>query len=398
MGTHREIIYATVAGNFVITSRGGGATAGLVIDNFSAKELAGNHSTQATAAARPAETARVNLLDKTEALTTAPWTVNNVSVAASGSAWRITDATAAASGSLQQSITAVATGLVVTYLVEFERQASGSFAVGFGSFWCFVDHATLATVNDVVFSGTSPTSSVALVSGTRYRLTCTVTTSAATSVFSIYPSVAAGAQVDINSVANQAVTGFLDVYNAHLQLGGTARYQHITTANTYDASVAPLAEKFDGVDDGYSTAPFAAGTLTNNMDCFIAVKRLSGATGILGANASGVAPYFAYFDPAGGLATASNGVGASSTYWVNGAALAAAATAVQLNTALTVGAWHILEVRNLDLSTWTKFLTSQYAAFFLNGLINQVVLCPAKSDGERLRIRRAMGAKVGLLL
>jgi hypothetical protein len=156
---------------------------------------------------------------------------------------------------------------------------------------------------------------------------------------------------------------------------------------------------FDGVDAGMATATVAAGAIGNsNMDCFIAVKRNSAAKGIL-ADVDAT-HFFGAFDSAGGVATASTLVGASSTYLVDGAAVpgGTGTTQVQLNTALTVGPWHLLEVRNLDLSAWTAFQISLLTGYFVNGNIKDVILLPAQSDANRSVIRKYLGSKVGLSL
>lgn len=167
---------------------------------------------------------------------------------------------------------------------------------------------------------------------------------------------------------------------------------------TWKLDGAIYSELLDGADDGYATAAFSAGTLTSNMDCFIAVKRNSAADTIPCSFDSGTG-HFAKM--ASGSATSATGAAAGTpTYFVDSTQVTggAAVTAGDLHTAMTVGAWHILEVRGLDLSAWTAFRVSLYTAQMLNGNIGGVILCPAQTDSRRAQIRRWLGNKVGLSL
>ena len=138
------------------------------------------------------------------------------------------------------------------------------------------------------------------------------------------------------------------------------------------------------------------------MDCFIAIRRTSAAKGALFTSSVGATAAFGVFDSAGGAALATLAAGgAVSIYLVNGTALnggAAGVTQVQLDTALTPGNWFVLEIRNLDLSTWTNAQLSQLALYFVNGHEGGVILAPAGSAALRSQNRAWLGAKVGLVL
>ena len=151
---------------------------------------------------------------------------------------------------------------------------------------------------------------------------------------------------------------------------------------------------FDGLDDSLSTSPI---TLGGDMDCFIAVRGDSAANAIVAAQQSGAARFFGYSESAASLTVQGSGT-AHSTYVDAAFVGGASATAQQLKDALTPGAWHILEVRNLDLSPWTAFGLSNYGGYRLNGGIAGIILCPAGSEATRAKNREWLGAKVGLTL
>ena len=277
-GRKTGYVYCSSAStSFTVILRSEGSFVG-TIDNISVKELPGNHAFQATSASRPVLSARYNLLTKTEQFDDAAWTKNSATVAANGSAWRITDATVVASANIQQSVTVVA-NTPHTFQLEFEKQASGIFAIAIGNFFCYVNHATLATFNETSFAGVNPSSSVALVSGTQYRLTCTVTLASAGSNVRIFAALATMSG-DVNGGSNPAATGFLDVYKADFRVTNNGitqpAYQRVNTATDYDTTGFLPYLKFDGVDDSLSTNSISF-TATDKMSVFAGVRKLSDA-------------------------------------------------------------------------------------------------------------------------
>ncbi|MEP6587127.1 MAG: hypothetical protein ABJA84_00015 [Polaromonas sp.] len=155
---------------------------------------------------------------------------------------------------------------------------------------------------------------------------------------------------------------------------------------------------FDGVDDGLATATFAAGTLTSNMDVFVAVKRNTaselctifsrGGTSFLGAFATaGVSPEgAAYF-----------GAGAPSM-WVDGALVPGGNSRLALGGALTIGAWRVVEFRNVNLSAWTDIGLATYPGYRPAMSVVGVVVSVAQSDAKRTQIRQYLANKVGVVL
>ena len=164
---------------------------------------------------------------------------------------------------------------------------------------------------------------------------------------------------------------------------------------TWKLTSSIYSDLFDATDDGYGLT-FSAGTLTNSMDAFVAIKKTAGAAQVTCANALTGVRYFGY--AANGSASPStDSSGANSTYFVDGTQLAggASVTAGTVYTALNNGAWHILEVRDLDLSAWAGFFFGQ-TTVLINGSIGGAVVCPAQDATTRARIRTWLGREVGL--
>ena len=168
---------------------------------------------------------------------------------------------------------------------------------------------------------------------------------------------------------------------------------------TYTVSGGATYLLHDGADDGNATASFAAGTLTSNMDMFMVVKRNTGADLVFFSETTGGGRYLIAY--AGATSSAFNAMGSAGTIAVNGVDVpgGTAVTAGDLSTAIPSGSWVVLEVRNMDLSAWTKFAVSQYySGFYLNGQVGEVVLRQVMTTGERNSVRTALGASVGLTL
>lgn len=166
----------------------------------------------------------------------------------------------------------------------------------------------------------------------------------------------------------------------------------------YQSALGVMFDRADGVDDGLATAAVAAGTFTNNMDFFIALRRTSAAKGLLAAQSTVSAENFCLFDPAGAALIAHSSVGANITYFVDGVQVGGTntTTRVQLDAALTTNVWHVLEARNVDLSTWTKFLTGNYSGWPTSVDIAGAILLPAQNATVRGQLRSWLGGKVGL--
>ena len=168
------------------------------------------------------------------------------------------------------------------------------------------------------------------------------------------------------------------VTTAQLERGSVVTpYQRVNTASDYDASVAPTYTKYDGIDDALASAPFAAGTLTSGMDCMIAVRRDSAGNAIFAYRPD----HSAFFAAAesGSPATANANAGSASIF-VDGVQLTGGTSVTRdtLYTALSVGPWHILELRGLNLSAWPSLGIAGFGAgYHLNGAIGDIMLYPS---------------------
>ena len=204
-------------------------------------------------------------------------------------------------------------------------------------------------------------------------------------------------------------TVLTDPGNHMLQATSTARPllsaydgQTLGPGDTYPSTGFPYYLDFDGTDDGMATASFAAGTLTSDMDCLIAVRRDSDANAVCGLyeSVSDANKVFGIAESGSGSGCVGSGAG-TPTVWVDGAQLTGgtAVTRGTLHTALSAGDWHILELRGLDLSTWTAAGAGLYTSYVLNGAQGGILLFPSSTPtADRDAARTWLGAKVGLTL
>jgi hypothetical protein len=152
------------------------------------------------------------------------------------------------------------------------------------------------------------------------------------------------------------------------------------------------------VDDGMATAAFAAGTLTLGramdcmiavtgagfgMDCLITVRRDSAARVSAFTTASQTPPSSSAWLKWSGSGCVGSGAG-TPTVWVDNAQLTGgtAVTRGTLHTALTVGDYHILEFRGLDLSTWTAAGFGLYTSYVFPGARGDILLYPSTASTE----------------
>jgi hypothetical protein len=149
------------AGDNVFFYPASGATRA-TIDNISVREIPGNHMLQSTSAARPLESARVNLLTYTEDFGNAVWTKELVT----GSATTITETTGTGSHRTSRGTPTVVAGAAYRYFVRVKRgvgsrnidlvgvNAPAYFVQGFilsgaGTVGAYSDYGGTATVTDV---------------------------------------------------------------------------------------------------------------------------------------------------------------------------------------------------------------------------------------------------------
>ena len=193
----------------------------------------------------------------------------------------------------------------------------------------------------------------------------------------------------------------IDIWHPQLQIGTTATdYQSVPGDGSTYATDFPIAQLYDGVDDGMATAAFTAGTLTSAMDCMIAVRRDSGAQCVAGLYSMPVGQYFGHAQAgSGGLCSVNVG---TPTVWVDGVQLTGG-TSVEpgtLNTALTVGAWHIVEFRGLDLSSITQAGWGDFGfGYSVNGARGDIMLYPSTdSTADKDAARQYLADYYGVTL
>ena len=213
-----------------------------------------------------------------------------------------------------------------------------------------------------------------------------------------------GLALDIRAGA----TALADPGNHMLQASTTARPlesaydgQTLGPGNTYDATGITPFQLYDGVDDGMATASFAAGTLINGMDCMIAVRRDSGTIAVAGLNNQPQNVFFGIYVQDDNVNPDHGGCGTPTT-WVDGSQLTGGTSVTRgtLYNALTAGEWHILEYRDLDLSTWTQAFWGNFGAtFFVNGARGDIMLFPSPADAtDRDAARQYLADKYGVTL
>jgi hypothetical protein len=178
----------------------------------------------------------------------------------------------------------------------------------------------------------------------------------------------------------------IEVWHPQFELGLDATdYQAVLGNGSTYATDFPIAQLYDGVDDGMATAAFSAGTLIDGMDCMIVVRRDSAAACVAGLY-NGIADatkFFGMAESGSGSGCVGSGAG-TPTVWVDNAQLSGgtAVTRGTLHTALTVGDWHILEFRGLDLSTWTAAGFGLYTSYVFPGPRGDILLYPSTASTE----------------
>lgn len=333
-----------------------GASAGQtgVFEGVTCKEVPGNHMLQSTSAARPLLSARVNLLNYSEDFSNAVWTkagctpTNNYGVAPDGT-------------------TTAARLLFSGANVLISQLLSAAIGTSNSGVWIkgVVGETVLVTVNAI---DTPPL----------------FTFTGAWQQYEISDSPNPVDRLVISTYLSATARDVL-VWHPQISIGTTALpYQPILTdGSSYSSTGFPIAQLYDGVDDGMATAAFSAGTLINGMDCLIAVRRDSAANVIAGLYIGGSPGYFGAAQAASG--TDNSYLCGTPQVWVDNQQLTGggAVSMGTLHTALTPGECHILEFRDLDLSAWTAASVAGFGSGFnLNGAIGDILLYPSTASTE----------------
>ena len=342
----------------------------------------GNHMLQSTSAARPLMSARVNLLTYTEDFS---------------NYWNVLVAVLSAS--------AVTPPDIATTAVKYTKNAGSDFASVYryynttGNYnWSLVAKSAgwqylglylqnpdrlcyFDIVNGVL--GTIAAGCVATIEDLGdgwFRCSVSHTANGTNA-----PSFFATPTDNVYAPTGDGVSGIY-VTAAQYEIGTqVTSYQAILTDGSTYATDFPIAQLYDGVDDGMATATFTAGTLIDGMDLQIPVRRDSAAACVAGLY-NGIADatkFFGMAESASGSGCVGSGAG-TPTVWVDNAQLTGgtAVTRGTLHTALTVGDYHILEFRGLDLSTWTAAGFGLYTSYVFPGARGDILLFPSTASTE----------------
>jgi len=385
----------------------GAGTADCPVGYSTDKSGRGIHLLQASAAARPVLSARVNLLAaKSEQFDT--WPSNAVTVTP--------NSTAAPDGAVSADTLTGTAGGASLYLTSGMPIAGGvpctasvhvlktSGATTFpmlafhGVGGTDVDGDVILNTNTGVLAvraGVPGAINLAVTSeGFFWRVAWSIVTGAANTGLKLFVYPAGSSN---GTDYDGAKTGAIVAWGAQIEIGSTAtRYQKVTDASNYDTAGFPLFYRGDGVDDGLA-ASFAAGTLTSNMTLLMAIKRTSAAGLVALFRAAGSANYVGSMTSGG--AGAASALSGTPTYRVDGVDVpgGAGTTEGQLHTALTVGPWHILEIRGIDMSAWVSAGLGYFSGGY-PGAANYGghILRDALSEADCARARRYLARKVGV--
>jgi hypothetical protein len=375
--TERKKVDSNALLYFASASASTTATATLV----SLKKISGNHLFQSTAGSRPVVNSRVNQLSDTPSMTSS-WFGECTITEAGATA---PDGTLSAL-KLTPDVSGNPPGITAASNNRYFREV-----VGVNGGW----------VNSVYFKTDVQDSDVAIYVVDRASDTLIATTTATTnntwqhlSVSGTTGGVEEGVRFVISTEFDVLVWG-PDSRMASDADKGFPVYQRVVSDTDYDTVGFPTSWQFDGVDDGILSAAFSAGTLSASMDCFVAIKRNSDLNSVVTGNPS-VPEYFGCYDPTDPISVTASGVGVAFSNFVDGVAVAN--TRQALSDALGIGEWHVLEVRDLDLSGWLSANISGYGGWLIDGEVAGYILCESQSTDVRAQIRRYLGNKVGLTL
>jgi len=355
---------------------------------------------QATATSRPVASARVNWLTGTESLDQAPWSLISVIPTPAQLAWdgeltackfAAVASTVTAAGAYQNSFSGVNAVQIM------DAKADGVNFIGFidqtgsnGAVWFDVLNGVVGSQN-YGYTGT-----ITPLPNGWFRCTLILPVGVTQPYYQWFMAATDGS-LWFNG---DGAKGVLLAYPSDGPAG--MPYQRVNTASDYDASAGPTYCDLDGTDDGWLSATFTADTaFTDGMDALIAVRRDSAANAVCGlyqsvAEANKV---FGIAESGSGSGCVGSGAG-TPTVLVDGTQLTGgtAVTRGTLHTALTPGDWHILEFRNLDLSTWTSIGFGLYTSYVLNGGYGGHKVFSNGQDANRDLARAQMAAYFGVTL
>jgi hypothetical protein len=283
-GSHFAVFTATATTTYFKPTVGGTGKYAF-FDNISVRELAGNHATQATAAARPTYSiepvgGRRNLLTFSEQFDNAAWAKTNATVTANSvvapdgttTADKLVESATSGYHIASQFIgSVVATSVTFTVYAKAAERSWLLLSAYVGSdAICYFDLATPA----VGTMGAGCTGTITAVgSDGWYR--CSVTRTVTAGTYGLGHIVGPTTGNNVGSYAGDITKGIL-IWGAQLELGSTAtNYQRVTTQHDVtEAGVASVSYLyFDGADDAMVTSSVNF-TSTNKMTAFAGYRAI----------------------------------------------------------------------------------------------------------------------------
>lgn len=414
-GTISLIFIATATTQHVSATAAAGALAAETfdVDNITVKLLDGNHKLQATAGNRPVLSARLNLLTYSEEFNNAAWTKTratitaNATVAPDGTTTADTlveDTTVSNTHIVLGTSTGVAPSVTSVFSIFVKAATRSSILMSLHDNAATVDAVSAAydlvagTVSIAAASvglGSGAVASISGIGGGWFK--CVLSGKPSTGGTTTQARISLrNAPTGSTAYTGDGTSG-LFIWGAHLNIGSVAdRYQRIAAATDYDTVGFPAYIKYDGSNDSL-TSTFGAGTLTSDMDVFIAVKRNAATGFVAGAIAPASGSYFGSVLSTG--IAAANANAGTPTYYINGMQVPglAAVTEVALHTAMPEGVPLIFEARNVALDAWTG-LSGGYFSGGYPGSISEYgkIVCPAQSAASRTAIRDYLAGEAGV--
>lgn len=285
-GSYNIVIVAQFDGSIGL-NRVASHTGSLTIDDFSVKELPGNHATQSVLASRPVygiEPAggRRNLLTFSEDQTNAAWVKTRSSISANSTAApdgtltadKLVEDTTAANNHTSYQI--IGSNPIGTYTASVYAKAGERSQIQFAQ---TITTGRFAEFNlstgTVIGTPTNCTASIVAAGSGWYRCSITYTTAVVQDLTNVIYLINGGTVV----YTGDGVSGAF-LWGAQLELGSTATaYQRVTTA--YDVTEAGVQSchyvQYDGSDDGMVTNSIDF-TATDKMSVFAGVWKRSDAS------------------------------------------------------------------------------------------------------------------------
>lgn len=368
------LVAASTAG---IEFYGGGVSGSL--DNITAREVTGNHASQATTGSKP--TLRRGLVNQLLYSQwggggNAPtgWTAfggGGVEGALLPSGMRQRVFTSAASQDFIYQTIALAANTTYTFALSVDANP-GNLING-----ALVGYSTIPAGTSFTVASSASVASV----GSTILVTIVVGAAAGNMRLRVGP----GSQtVTTGSVTLSAPALFQGTVTAQqiIAAGGIP----LTTTAPASSALGNYWWQFDPAAPG-DFFNIGTGAIGANVDIFIGATRTKDKCVLLDGMDGGGGKYVGVIDATNTSVLATNGIGTAFTTFVNGVAVGSVGylTRGQLTAAWPIGSTAVLEFRNVDLSTWTALRLFGYPTFEFGGSCASVVIAQAGSDRALIR-------------